>query len=392
MEFIRIPFGYLLEYLYKFTSNYGLSLILFSLIVKLILLPFSAKSKKSMMKMSRLQPQLKQLELACGGDKQKLQQEQMALYKEEGVSMFGGCLWSFLPLLFLLPLYTVIREPLKYLMHLDEGVITKLSEKATAALGEGKRLSAYWQYDYAKDIQTMGAGIVPADVESLNFSFLGIDLGKVPSWHIWEAKSWSDVGGFLLPVISGALSWLTMFVSQKMNNTVVRDENGEQTDAAASSTQTNKVMNLLMPLMSVVFGFMWPLGLSIYWLAQSAFGIVQDVVLTKHYRKVYDAEDKVKRQKAAERAAEEAEKERIRAARRAANPDGITENTSKKKQQLREKQEREKAAKDYESRKLAEQGDLPESPDAEGADASRPYRRGRAYSPEHYSGEQQEKE
>ena len=116
MEFIRIPFGYLLEYLYKFTANYGLSLILFSLIVKLILLPFSAKSKKSMMKMSRLQPQLKQLEIACGDDKQKLQQEQMALYKEEGVSMFGGCLWSFLPLLFLFPLYTVIREPLKYLM------------------------------------------------------------------------------------------------------------------------------------------------------------------------------------------------------------------------------------------------------------------------------------
>ena len=392
MEFIRIPFGYLLEYLYKFTSNYGLSLILFSLIVKLILLPFSAKSKKSMMKMSRLQPQLKQLELACGGDKQKLQQEQMALYKEEGVSMFGGCLWSFLPLLFLLPLYTVIREPLKYLMHLDEDVITKLSEKATAALGEGKRLSAYWQYDYAKDIQTMGAGIVPADVESLNFSFLGIDLGKVPSWHIWEAKSWSDVGGFLLPVISGALSWLTMFVSQKMNNTVVRDENGEQTDAAASSTQTNKVMNLLMPLMSVVFGFMWPLGLSIYWLAQSAFGIVQDVVLTKHYRKVYDAEDKVKRQKAAERAAEEAEKERIRAARRAANPDGITENTSKKKQQLREKQEREKAAKEYDTRMQAEQGDVPEAPDAEGADANRPYRRGRAYSADHYAGGEEEKE
>ena len=151
-------------------------------------------------------------------------------------------------------------------------------------------------------------------------------------------------------------------------------------------------MNLLMPLMSVWFGFMWPLGLSVYWLAQSAFGIVQDVFLTKHYRKVYDAEDEVKRQKAAERAAEEAEKERIRAARRAANPDGITENTSKKKQQLREKQEREKVAKEYESRRLAEQGDIPESPEAEGADASRPYRRGRAYSPEHYSGEQQEKE
>lgn len=386
MEFIRIPFGYLLEYLYEFTTNYGLSLILFSLIVKLILVPFSAKSKKSMMKMSRLQPQLKQLEIACGDDKQKLQQEQMALYKEEGVSMFGGCLWSFLPLLFLLPLYTVIREPLKYLMHLDADVITALQEKATAALEEGKKLNPYWQYDYAKNIQEMGAGLVPETLESLNFNFLGVDLGQVPSWKIWQAKSWNDVGGFLMPVLSGALNYLSMFVSQKMNNTVARDENGEKTETAGSAAQTNKVMNFLMPLISVWFGFMWPLGLSVYWLAQSAFGIVQDIILTKHYRKVYDAEDEVKRQKAAQRAAEEAEKERIRAARRAANPDGITENTSKKKQQLREKQEREKAAREFEARKLAEQGEAPETDTVpEGADAARPYSRGRAYSPEHYS-------
>ena len=117
MDFIRVPFGYVLEFFYGFLNNYGLALILFSFVVKLILLPFSAKSKKSMMKMSRLQPQLKQLELACGDDKQKYQQEVMALYKSEGVSMYGGCLWSFLPLLFLLPLYTVIREPLHYLMR-----------------------------------------------------------------------------------------------------------------------------------------------------------------------------------------------------------------------------------------------------------------------------------
>ena len=97
-------------------------------------------------------------------------------------------------------------------------------------------------------------------------------------------------------------------------------------------------MNMLMPLMSVWFGFIMPLGISIYWIAQSVLGIVQDYFLTKHYRKVYDAEDAVKREKAAQRAAEEAEKERIRAAKRAANPDGITENTSKKKQQLRDKQ------------------------------------------------------
>ena len=146
MDFIRVPFGYVLEFFYGFLNNYGLALILFSFVVKLILLPFSAKSKKSMMKMSRLQPQLKQLELACGDDKQKYQQEVMALYKSEGVSMYGGCLWSFLPLLFLLPLYTVIREPLHYLMHLNTETVDAL--KAIVATEQGvevSKLGYSWQ-------------------------------------------------------------------------------------------------------------------------------------------------------------------------------------------------------------------------------------------------------
>ena len=89
-DFIKLPFGYLLEWLIDFTGNYGVAILLFSLIVKLILLPASAKSKKAMMKQSRLAPQLKELELACGDDKAKYQQETMRLYKEEGVSMTGG--------------------------------------------------------------------------------------------------------------------------------------------------------------------------------------------------------------------------------------------------------------------------------------------------------------
>ena len=116
-DIIRVPFGYLLEWLYQFTSNYGLALILFSLVVKLVLLPLSIKSKKSMLKMSRLAPLTKDIEAKCGDDKQKYQQEVMALYKEEGVSTTGGCLWSFIPLLILFPLYYVIREPLTYMLH-----------------------------------------------------------------------------------------------------------------------------------------------------------------------------------------------------------------------------------------------------------------------------------
>ena len=116
-DLIRVPFGYLLDWLYTFTNNYGLALILFSLIVKLVLLPMSVKSKKSMLKMSRLSPQVKALEAKYGDDKQKYQLAVQQMYKEEGVSMGGGCLWSFIPLLILLPLYNVIREPITYMMH-----------------------------------------------------------------------------------------------------------------------------------------------------------------------------------------------------------------------------------------------------------------------------------
>ena len=389
MEFIRIPFGYVLEFFYTFFNNYGIALILFSLAVKLVLLPASMKSKKSMMKTSRLQPKIKQIELACGDDKQKYQQEVNQLYKDEGVSMFGGCLWSLLPLLILIPLYNVIREPLTYLLHFDTETVNQFKSAFKATLIEGQSLSPYWQYAAAQNIETFGQGIVEG-VKNLNLTFLGIDLGQTPSWKIWTLAGWSQIGAFLVPLVSGGLNYLSMFISQKMNATVARDENGEKDEAAAKAASTGKVMNMLMPLLSVWFGFIMPLGISIYWIAQSVFGIVQDYFLTKHYRKIYDAEDEIKRQKAAERAAEEAEKERIRAAKRAANPDGITENTSKKKQQLREKQEREAAAKRFEEKKLAEQGVLPEDPAASGGEANRPYARGRAYQADRYAKEDNE--
>ena len=378
MDFIQVPFGYVMEFLYNFFNNYGVALILFSLAVKLVLLPMSMKSKKSMMKTSRLQPKIKQIELACGDDKQKYQQEVQQLYREEGVSMFGGCLWSLLPLLILFPLYTVIREPLEYILHLGTEAIAQLKQVVT---GEGISES-YWQYAAASNIETYGAGIVEG-IKNMNFTFLGVDLGQTPNWQVWKLSGWSEIGGALFPLVSGGLNYLSMFISQKMNNTVIRDEKGEKDEASAKTAQTGKTMTMIMPLISIWFGFIMPLGISVYWIAQSVFGIIQDVILTKHYRKVYDAEDAIKREKAAARAAEEAERERIRAAKRAANPNGITENTSKKKQQLREKQERDAAAKDYEAKKNSATGESNEDAPT-GGEPNRPYARGRAYSGDNY--------
>ena len=388
-DLIRVPFGYLLDWLYTFTNSYGLALILFSLIVKLVLLPMSVKSKKSMLKMSRLSPQVKALEAKYGDDKQKYQLAVQQMYKEEGVSMGGGCLWSFIPLLILLPLYNVIREPITYMMHnsrsISEAIVAFLQ-----ASGENLGKNAYYAQlaaaghigDYMEELKSL-AVTANANLQAMNFQFLGIDLSGIPSIKFWECEGWGEIGLFLIPVVSAGLQAVSMWISQKMNNQVATNADGEQdADAAKTANQTNATMMLMMPLMSLWIGFSMPAAISIYWIAQAVFGAVQDYFLTKHYRKVYDEEDAVKQEIAAKRRAEEAEKERQRALRREQNPDGITDNVSKKKIRQQEKEAAEKAAKAYEARKNPVQESEEKKPLS--GDPERPYSRGRAYDPAHY--------
>ena len=393
-DLIRVPFGYLLDWLYTFTNSYGLALILFSLIVKLVLLPMSVKSKKSMLKMSRLSPQVKALEAKYGDDKQKYQLAVQQMYKEEGVSMGGGCLWSFIPLLILLPLYNVIREPITYMMHnsrsISEAIVAFLQ-----ASGENLGKNAYYAQlaaaghigDYADKLREVLQSIMGSDVkinlQAMNFQFLGIDLAGIPTFRFWDCEGWSEIGLFLIPVVSAGLQAVSMWISQKMNNQVATNADGEQdAEAAKTANQTNMTMMLMMPLMSLWIGFSMPAAISIYWIAQAVFGAVQDYFLTKHYRKVYEEEDAVRQELAAKRRAEEAEKERQRALRREQNPDGITDNVSKKKIRQQEKEAAEKAARDYEAKK----NPVPESEVKKplSGDPERPYCRGRAYDPSHY--------
>ena len=388
-DLIRVPFGYLLDWLYTFTNNYGLALILFSLIVKLVLLPMSVKSKKSMLKMSRLSPQVKALEAKYGDDKQKYQLAVQQMYKEEGVSMGGGCLWSFIPLIILLPLYYVIREPITYMMHNSRSI----SEAIVAfiqASGENLGKNSYYAQlaaaghigDYMEELKSL-AVTANANLQAMNFQFLGIDLAGIPSFRFWECEGWGEIGLFLIPVVSAGLQAASMWISQKMNNQVATNADGEQdADAAKTANQTNATMMLMMPLMSLWIGFSMPAAISIYWIAQAVFSAVQDYFLTKHYRKVYDEEDAVKQEIAAKRRAEEAEKERQRALRREQNPDGITDNVSKKKIRQQEKEAAEKAAKAYEARKNPVQESEEKKPLS--GDPERPYSRGRAYDPAHY--------
>ena len=393
-DIITVPFGWLLSVLYETTHNYGIAMILFAVIVQLILMPLNAKSKKSMMKMSRLTPRMQAIQRKYADDPQRQNQAIQELQKSEGVSMGGGCLWSFIPLLILLPLYNVIREPITYMMHnsrsISEAIVAFLQ-----ASGENLGKNAYYAQlaaaghigDYADKLREVLQSIMGSDVkinlQAMNFQFLGIDLAAIPTFRFWDCEGWSEIGLFLIPVVSAGLQAASMWISQKMNNQVATNADGEQdADAAKTANQTNATMMLMMPLMSLWIGFSMPAAISIYWIAQAVFGAVQDYFLTKHYRKVYDEEDAVKQEIAAKRRAEEAEKERQRALRREQNPDGITDNVSKKKIRQQEKEAAEKAAKAYEARKNPVQESEEKKPLS--GDPERPYSRGRAYDPAHY--------
>lgn len=404
-DIVTVPFGYLLSFLYDITTNYGVALILFAILVRFILLPATAKGKKSTMKMSRLTPRVQAIQKKYANDQQKQSEALQALYKEEGVSMGSGCLWSFLPILILFPLYSVVRQPIMYILHESAETTAAIVEAIKAAMPNliAANATFYEQMTIAPRLPEL-AELIPALKEiavsnadtlthGVDFTFLGVNLGEIPTWKVWEAGwawDWAHIGAFLLPVISSGSQVLSMLINQRMNNSLITDDKGLEDKETAKNSQANqstKVMMWMMPLMSLFFGFSVPAALSLYWIAQGVVTTITDMWLTQKYRKIYDAEDAERLKKALAEEAVEAEKERVRAERRAANPDGITANTSKKKIQQAKQREEEAAkaaaAKEYAAKKGIVV-DEPQEKTVMSGIAERPYCKGRAYDPDRY--------
>lgn len=388
-DIIVWPFARLLEILYNGTHNYGVAIILFALLVNVILFPFMAKSKKSMMRTSRIQPQLKELERKCAGNQQRYQMEVQKLYKEMGVNPMSGCLWSLLPFPILIALYGVIRQPLARMMGLSAENVEKITAWATKNAGyvaEGR--STYGEIGVMNSIHQhwndaiSSLGDFGGKLFDLDYSFLGLNLGEIPKWQVWSydwsnAKIWLPaLGLFLIPVIAAVLSWASMKISQATNP-----------PQAGQAAVSMKSMNIFMPIMSVWICFSMPAALGVYWIANSIFGICRDVVLTKVYKSKLDKEDAERITAAKARDAEmqrrHEETERLRA-------EGATSrntNTSKKKVQAQNKQasdERRAAAEKAEREAKRERlgVELEENPSQVG---KRRYARGRAYDPNRYA-------
>ena len=324
------------------------------------------------------------------------------LYQDEGVSMSGGCVWSLIPMLILFPLFAVIRQPITYILLESEEITSQIISVIKTAAPDIFSSNSYYDQviaaqaipQFANELRAAIPGISEFALAGINFNFLGINLGMIPQFNVFSASwvwDWAHIGAFLIPMVSAGSQVLQMWISQKTNDSVITDEKGVQDKETAKNSQQNqsmKVMMWTMPLMSLWIGFTVAAGLSLYWFVGGVVRMISDPIMTNHYRKIYDAEDAVRLQKAMEEDRIEAEKERIRAERRAANPDGITTNTSKKKlqKQQRDQEQAEKAAaaKEYAARKGIVE-DAQETDSCLSGIPSRPFCKGRNYDPNRYA-------
>ena len=226
-DLITVPFGWLMGQLYQITGNYGVAMILFAVCVQMVLLPITAKSKKSMMKMSRLQPQMQEIQRRYADDQQKQGEAIRQLQQEEGVSMGGSCLWSFIPMFILIPLFTVIREPLTYILGCGTEMSTQIVELLKNLAPDAFGSNAYYAQvtaaqlipQYAAEIKAALPAVEDAVLAGINFDFLGINLGSIPSFSFWkwEAFNWANIGLFLIPLLSAGTQVLQTKIMQKQN-------------------------------------------------------------------------------------------------------------------------------------------------------------------------------
>ena len=376
--YICVPFAWLVRLFYNLTNSYGVALILFTLVIKLIMLPFQMKSKKSMMRMSRVSGQMQELQKRYAKNQAKLQEEMQKLYEEEGVNPMSGCLSSLIPFPILIALYSIIRQPITHFMMLSKDVLQTVVQSAadagvnltnivmmdkatgTPALKDGLyQLASYGQINLVKAVQEMGLS-TPEGWFDMNYNFLGLDLTATPWEYVKNFTfTWAVIGVILIPILAG----LSQFVFSKLTM-----KTQPQADAAGGASM--KSMMYMMPLMSVYIAFIMPAALGVYWIAQSVFSLIQEAILNKTFSAKLSEEEEARfqaRQADRQRRMEEA---RVQEQQR--------KQEEQKKKTLREKQQAAQAAKAVKAAKAAT------STTEAGRVGDRPYARGRAYKADRY--------
>lgn len=281
-----MPIGYLLGWIYHIIPNYGWTIILFTLVVKLILLPLGLKQQKSMTKMQAMQPKLNALQEKYKNDKQKLSEETMKLYKQYNISPMGGCLPMLIQLPILFALYRVLYRPITYMLHYSAEKVGDIAYKLAVELGHTIDMKAPMaQIEIAK-----GTGLI-------DFDFLGLDLAATPN-----AEGWITFA-MLIPVLAALTTYFSSKITTMMNDKKKKKTEAEtetkpqrilspeqKTAPTGDTAQMGKTMTWLMPIMTLWITTTFPAALGLYWIASNIFSIIQTLILNGYYAKKMELE------------------------------------------------------------------------------------------------------
>lgn len=296
---ITRPLGWIIEQIYNLVANYGLSIIIFTILIKLILLPLNIRSQKAMKKQQKIQPILQELQTKYANDKEKLQKEMAKLYKENNVSLTGGCLPMLLQFPILIGLYRVIYAPLKYLLGVDitnQAVIDRVAELKDAMIAAGHNIGNLAQMDAANILKNSQIQVSQwaqtingtMDEWAINFNFCGLDLSNTPSVamnYIFSGNfsEWGKIALLIIPALAILFSVLTNKITMAQSGQKNNNPNADDTAA-----QMSKSMTMMMPIMTGVFTYTLPAGLGIYWIISSITQIIQQLVLNAYFTKKGD--------------------------------------------------------------------------------------------------------
>lgn len=291
-QFFANMFGYLLQWMYNLVNNYGLAIILFTVTIKIILIPLSIKQQKTMKKSAELQEKMKVIQFKYKNDQEKMNQEIMSLYKTEKMSPFSGCLTAIIQMLLLLSIFYLVRSPITFMQKLPQenvnNYINQLKEGEKAVSNVYPEIDLIREYNYLKEINPEDENV---DKLNLQMNFLGLDLSKIPQQNM------GDYTVYIIPV----LYILSSFVSIRLTTTrqaKMNDKKSEKVEIDGTTgeelkpvedeksevdtvMQTNKMMSWMMPIMSISIAFVAPLGLALYWLINNILMIIERLVLDK---------------------------------------------------------------------------------------------------------------
>ncbi|MGN1298573.1 MAG: YidC/Oxa1 family membrane protein insertase [Candidatus Scatovivens sp.] len=277
-NFFADIFGYVLNVIYNIVNNYGVAIIIFTILLKLIMLPMTIKQQKTMKKTNKIQALSKEIQEKYSNDPQKMNQEIMELYKNEKMSPFSGCLSSILQIIIILSIFFLVSKPLTFMKKVDDNIINEYTEKITHEASETGNQIRYTEISIIKKYASQDERL------HINMDFLGLDLSDIPTENL---SNWKV---YIIPILYIITSFASMKMNTKMSQEAVdkkNKKNKEKDKEDDNKTQEdmmlemNKNMMYIMPFMTVSIALIAPLGLALYWFMSNLLIIGERVLINK---------------------------------------------------------------------------------------------------------------